>query len=197
MAALLLTAFLSCDKGQHNERGQHDPVADDDQTEIMAYDGLEWFQNSIVIVDNAGNVVRRVHGKPLDQSIPDVISIPVKDKKTAEEIFLGWIAPGKTYNKVDDRYDYELTDEAGKSQGKITFRDATEEGVLATVSAEEATDLKMISKVNFVSEQIWDENDAVELYEAGNTYSRETTVFDWLFASYENDFLGTYNKKNI
>lgn len=193
IAALVLTAFPSCDKEYDNERGQHDPASDDDQTEILAYDALEFFQNSIVVVGNAGEIIRRVYGKPLDQSIPDVISIPVKDKDMAKEIFLKWIAPGKEATPVEDGYNYKLTDEEGNSQGNVEFRYTNEGGVLATVSVEEGT-LKNISQIDFVSDEFWNENDDVELYEAGKTYRRQTTVFEWIFASYENDFLGTYEK---
>ena len=54
---IILMAFVaipltSCEKGQKGEeQGQHDPSSDEDQIEITGYDGLEWFQNSIVVVD--------------------------------------------------------------------------------------------------------------------------------------------------
>ena len=59
---IILMAFVampltSCEKGkgpQKEEPGQHDPSSDADQIEITGYNGLEGFQNSIVVLDENG-----------------------------------------------------------------------------------------------------------------------------------------------
>ncbi|MBO5919012.1 MAG: hypothetical protein J6Q34_00770 [Bacteroidales bacterium] len=196
LMAVAMMPLASCEKEnmRTEEEKKHDPQSDEDQIEITGYDGLEYFQNSIVVVDNAGKVVRRVCGEPLDPSTPDVISIPVKNQNEAMETFLKWIAPGKEVRPVEGGYDYKLTDEAGNSQGAVEFRYTADEVVLATLSVEEGTNLKMISQVNFVSDDFWGENDAVALYEAGKTYTMQATVLEWVFSSSENDFLGIVDK---
>ena len=65
MVAMVSFAFISCDKNQEpngDEIGQHDPASDADQMEIAGYDGLEYFQNSIVVLDENGKPERRVYG---------------------------------------------------------------------------------------------------------------------------------------
>ena len=120
VAAMPLT---SCEKDlQKEEDAQHDPKSDSDQTKIATYDALSWLQGSIVVVDDNDKVIRRIYGKPLDESQPDVISVPVVGYGAAEKIFLSWVAPGKEAVKVDGGYDYNLTDADGKDQGNVAFR---------------------------------------------------------------------------
>lgn len=107
---------------QEEEQSQHDPASDEDQIEIAGYDGLEWFQNSIVVVDTKGKPERRIIGEMLDPSDTTILSVGVNDLKMAEEIFLPWVAPGKDVNKVNDGYDYSLTDYDGSTQGSVAFR---------------------------------------------------------------------------
>ena len=172
MAALSVLAFSACDKANQETEGKHDPASDEDQVEVTEYDGLEWLQNSIAIVDSKGEVVRRVYGKPLDPSNPNVISVPVKDIKMAENIFLSWVAPGKEAKKVDGGYDYTLTSDKGIEIGGVSFRLAlaSEGGVMARMEVKGGTNLKQISQVNFISSDLWPENDATQKYEAGKIY---------------------------
>jgi hypothetical protein len=89
----------------------------------------------------------------------------------AEKLFLSWVAPEKEVSKVDDGYDYDLTDYDGTPQGSVAFRNADgNQGVLATVTVGADTDLKCFTEINFVSEQAWPENSSVEKYESGKTY---------------------------
>ena len=171
VVAMLLT---SCEKGQkpqEEEQGQHEPSSDTDQIEIAGYDALEWFQNSIVVLDENGNAERRIYGEMLDPSDTTILSVCVSDLKMAEDIFLSWVAPEKAVNKVNDGYDYSLTDYDGSPQGSVAFRNADgSQGVLATVTVGPNTDLKCFTEINFVSSQAWPENSSIEKYESGKTY---------------------------
>ena len=89
---------------------QHDPRADDDLTDIKGYNSLSWLQGNIAVVNKKGEVIRRIYGKPLDPSRPDVISAPVSGYDAAKDIFLSWVAPGKNATPVDGGYIYDLTD---------------------------------------------------------------------------------------
>lgn len=183
MAFALVMPFVSCDKdddGYKEIESKHDPISDEDQTEIVAFDALEWLQSGIVVVNNNNEVVRRVCGKPLDASQPTVISVPVKSLASAEEIFLGWVAPGKETVKVEGGYDYNLTDADGNAQGSVSFRAVEgEQGVIARMSVAEGTPLKLITEVNFIDYDMWPENEAVEKYEAGKTYWFDAEVYEW------------------
>ena len=159
VAAMPLT---SCEKDpQKEEEGQHNAKADDDQTEITAYNSLSWLQGALVVVNEKGEVVRRVYGEPLDESQPDVLSAPVASYATAEKIFLSWVAPGKTATKVDGGYDYNLTDAEGKALGSVSFR-AVEDGgrVVARMTVAEGTELAEVSEFNFIDSKLWPENAA-------------------------------------
>ena len=87
LMAITVMPLTSCDKEDEQPKPQviqqHDPNSDSDQSEITAYDAMEWLQNSLVIVDENGEVIRRVYGKPLDESQPDVISVSVADYAAA------------------------------------------------------------------------------------------------------------------
>ena len=104
---------------------------------------LEWFQNSIVVVDKKGKPERRVIGEMLDPSDTTILSVRVSVLKMAEMFFLSWVAPDKDVQKVTDGYDYALTDYDGTPQGRVAFRNADgNQGVLATVTVGADTDLK-------------------------------------------------------
>ena len=175
MAAMVSFAFISCEKknqeSKDDEIGQHDPASDADQIEITGYNGLEWFQNSIVVLDENGKPERRVYGEMLDPSDTTILSVCVSDLKMAEEIFLSWVAPEKDVNKVNDGYDYNLTDYDDTPQGSVSFRNADgTDGILATVTVGENTDLKCFKEINFVNDQAWPENSNNVKYETGKTY---------------------------
>lgn len=122
-------------------------------------------------MDDNDKVIRRISGKPLDESQPTVISIPVINLAGAEETFLSWVAPGKDVIKVEGGYDYNLTDDEGKAQGSVSFRAMEgEAGVIAQMTVGEDTDLKQVTEVNFIDNELWPENDAIPTYLAGQRY---------------------------
>ena len=174
MVAMVSLAFISCDKNQEpngDEIGQHDPASDADQMEIAGYDGLEYFQNSIVVLDENGKPERRVYGVKLDPSDTTVLSVRVSDLEMAKNIFLSWVAPEKEATPVTDGYNYNLTDRDGKPQGSVSFRNADgSDGILATVTVGDNTALKCFTQINFVSDQAWPDNSDNVKYETGKTY---------------------------
>ena len=109
IAAMPLASCNSDDDDMpKTEDGLHNSDSDKDRIEITGYNALEWLQGCLVVVDEKGEVFRRVRGKALEQSLPTVISIPVKDYAAAETLFLSWVAPGKEATKVEGGYDYCL-----------------------------------------------------------------------------------------
>ena len=188
MLACVAMPLTSCeDEPQNETEEQHDPISDEDQTAITGYDALEYLQSCIVIVDENDEVVRRIYGKPLDASQPTVISVPVKDLAMAEQIFLGWVAPEKEATKVENGYDYDLTDEAGNNQGSVAFRAVKNDaGIIAQMSVADGTNLKQVSEVKFISADLWPENDEIAKYEAGKTYMFKDNVWEWVSYSRKN-----------
>ena len=177
VAAMPLT---SCEKEPQKEDGQHDPESDADQKEIVAYDALSYLQGSLVVVNKEGELIRRVYGKALDASYPTVISVPVADFEAAKKIFLGWVAPGKEVDEVDEGFDYMLTDKEGKSQGSVSFREVDDEpGVVARMYVDEGTGLKQISEVNFIDYDLWPENAAYQKVEYRKIYYLDDYVLTW------------------
>ena len=171
--AIVAMPLTSCEKvpQKPDEEKQHDPQSDVDQIEISGYDGLEYFQNSIVVLDENGKPERRVYGVKLDPSDTTVLSVRVSDLEMAKNIFLSWVAPEKEAIPVNDGYDYNLTDRDGRPQGSVSFSKADgKDGILATVTVGENTDLKCFTQINFVSDQAWPDNSDNVKYETGKTY---------------------------
>lgn len=180
MVMLSALTISGCEKDNHQEQSQHDPVSDDDQTALVEYDGLAFLQSALVVIDENGDIIRRIQGKPLDESQPDVISVPVKDFAMAEELFQEWIAPGKEAHKVNGGFDYNLTDESCKSQGSVQFRALEDKnGTIARMAVAEGTDLKHVSEVKFIQSDLWPENDEVKLYLKYKTYDFEADILKW------------------
>lgn len=183
LMAVVAMPLTSCEKSNapQQEQEKHDPTSDADQTEITGIDGLDYLQGCLLVVDEDGDVFRRVIGKPLDESQPDVISVPVVDYSAAENVFRGWVAPGKEddVDEIDGGYEYTLTDAYGNEQGSVSFRGVEDEdGVVASMTLSEGTALQQVSKVNFVDASLWPENDIVK-YEAGQIYELEDYVLTW------------------
>ena len=188
-AAMPLT---SCEK-ENQEEEQQEEI----RMPITSYNGLEWLQGSLVVVDEKGELFRRVYGKSLDESLPDIISVPVSDLSAAERLFHSWVAPGKETMSVEGGYDYSLTDDEGKAQGNVSFRTVEgEAGVVARMSVAPGTDLKHISEVQFIDYKFWPENAAYEKVEAGKIYNIDDYVLSWTEDFFSDDF-NTPEKKSL
>ena len=174
LMAVVVMLLTSCDKEdipQPEEILKHDPESDADQSTVEAYDALEWLQGCIVLVDNKNEIIRRINGKPLDESRPTIISFPVSDLAAAEKTFLEWVAPGKEVAEVEGGYDYHLTDADGNAQGSVSFRAVDDEaGVIARMTVAKGTALKQVSEVQFINTENWPENDAIPVYQEGKLY---------------------------
>ena len=185
LMAVVAMPLTSCEKNnepQAEEEKQHDPNSDADQIAIVGFDGLDYLQGCLLVVDEEGQLLRRVIGDSLDESQPTVISVPVADYAAAENLFLTWVAPGKADSDIvehESGYDYNLTDAEGNAQGSVSFNSVeNEDGVVARMTVNENTDLKQVTEVNFINSELWPENDIVE-YKAGQVYELEDYVMTW------------------
>lgn len=196
LMAVAVMPLTSCEKESQDEE-----QVEEIRLPITTYDALSWLQDNLVVVNENNEIIKRIYGEALDESQPDVISIPVADYGAAEKLFLTWVAPKKEATKVEGGYDYNLTDMNGQAQGSVSFRSvAGEAGVLASMSVAEGTDLKQISEVNFIDSKLWPENAAYEKFEAGKIYYRVGAVLRWTssglfsntFNGYKTDLLPFY-----
>ena len=184
MAFVFAISFTACNNDDNDSTSgtqQHDPASDEDQTEVTAYDALEWLQNSIVVIGENGEVARRIYGEMLDPSDTTILSISVEDYAMAERIFLDWVAPMKEQNveTVEGGYIYKLTDSYSNSQGSVEFKQIDgSEGILAKMSVTASTALKAVSEVRFISKDAWPENASqTQLYKAGEVYTIKDAPF--------------------
>lgn len=182
--AIMAMPLTSCsnddDEPKPNEEQLYDKESKEEVKPVTAFNALSWLQKCLVIVDENNNVIRRIYGKPLDASQPTVISVPVADYAVAENIFLGWVAPGKEATKVEGGYDYTLTDKEGKTQGGVSFSAVEgEDGVFARMTVAPGTDLKQVTEVQFIDADLWPENDAYLRVESRKIYYLEDYEFYW------------------
>ena len=192
--AIAAVPLTSCDDDDDApktpEEEQYDPMSDADQSPIEAYDALSWLQGSLVVVDSNNEVIRRIYGKPLDESQPTVLSAPVAGYGTAERIFLSWVAPGKEATKVEGGYDYHLTDAEGAAQGCAKFRAVEgEAGVVARMTVTDETALKQVSMVNFIDTDSWPENVTVPMYITGQIYHLNSYRLEWSQDGFDRPYL--------
>ena len=184
LLAVVAMPLTSCEKETQEEEQQEEI-----RTPITSYDGLSYLQGSLIVVDEKGDLFRRIYGKILDESRPDVISVPVCEFADAVMLFHSWVAPGKETMSVEGGYDYSLTDDEGKAQGSVSFRTVEgEAGVVARMSVAPGTDLKHISEVQFIDYKFWPENAAYEKVEAGKIYNIDDYVLSWTEDSFSDDF---------
>ena len=182
LMAVAVLPLTSCDKDDEPviENGDEELNRDDYRITITGYDALEYLQENIAVVDEEGEVLRRVYGKPLDASQPTVISVPVTDFADAESTFLRWVAPTKETIKVDGGYDYNLTDREGNPQGAVSFYAAEDEpGVIARMDVAPGTNLKQVTEVKFIDAELWPENAAYQRVERRKIYWMEDYELRW------------------
>ena len=182
LMAVVVLPLTSCDKDDELviENGGEGLNPDDYRIKITGYDALEYLQENIAVVNEEGEVLRRIYGKPLDASQPTVISVPVYDFADAESTFLRWVAPTKETIKVDGGYDYNLTDREGNPQGAVSFYAAEDEpGVIARMDVAPGTNLKQVTEVKFIDAELWPENASYQRVERRKIYWMEDYELRW------------------
>lgn len=130
--------------------------------EVTAYSQVKYLQNNIVEVDSLGNFEQRVNGAPLNPADTTELYIGVDDLAAAAEMFQGWLSPDTEVNlSAPSTIDMEagLKDESGQLQETVYFKVVDEAPTLAEVTFAKGTVMKHVSKIIFIKESAWPEND--------------------------------------
>lgn len=155
--ALCAATITSCSPDE-------DITPDDTQYhgEVTVYDQVKYLQNNIVEVDSLGNFEQRVNGAPLNPADTTELYIGVEDLAAAAEMFQGWLSPDTEVNlSAPSTIDMEtgLKDENGQLQETVYFKVVDEAPTLAEVTFAKGTVMKHVSKIIFIKDSAWPEND--------------------------------------
>lgn len=157
VVALCATILTSCSPDE-------DITPDDTQYhgEVTVYNQVEYLQNNIVEVDSLGNFEQRVNGAPLNPADTTELYIGVANLSDAAEMFQSWLSPDTEVNlSAPSTIDMEagLKDENGQQQETVYFKVVDEAPTLAEVTFAKGTVMKHVSKIIFIKESAWPEND--------------------------------------
>lgn len=132
------------------------------QGRVTVYNQVEYLQNNIVEVDSLGNFEQRVNGAPLNPADTTELYIGVANLSDAAEMFQSWLSPDTEVNlSAPSTIDMEagLKDENGQQQETVYFKVVDEAPTLAEVTFAKGTVMKHVSKIIFIKESAWPEND--------------------------------------
>ena len=150
--------FSGCSDDDDDDGGKN--VADSYLVEY--FDELELLQNHLVELDSTGAWSQRINGSPLDDADTTLLFIGVKDIEEAKETFLMWFPDNVDIITMSNNMTVNLKDENRKSQGTVHFiaqpsgTTVNNYPLIADVTFK--ADIKYVSKVYFIAESSWPEN---------------------------------------
>ena len=170
VVALCATILTSCSPDE-------DITPDDTQYhgEVTVYNQVEYLQNNIVEVDSLGNFEQRVNGAPLNPADTTELYIGVANLSDAAEMFQSWLSPDTEVNlSAPSTIDMEagLKDENGQQQETVYFKVVDEAPTLAEVTFAKGMVMKHVSKIIFIKESAWPENDESQYRIGDDVYGR-------------------------
>lgn len=130
--------------------------------EVTVYNQVKYFQNNIVEVDSLGYFEQRVNGAPLNPVDTTELYIGVANLSDAAEMFQSWLSPDTEVKLLaPSTVDMEagLKDENGQLQETVYFKVVDEAPTLAEVTFAKGTVMKHVSKIIFIKDSAWPEND--------------------------------------
>lgn len=153
---LFLVSFLgfnlsSCSKDDEPNYGE--------QEDIYVVDELEVLQNSLAKIDENGNLVERVLGVSLDAAAPDEVSVGVDNYHEAVDIFTSLFADTTVISNNGTVATFAIKD--GKAELVASSSDANGQVAYAKF---DVPGLKHVSKVNFILNSAWPDNDGGKGY---------------------------------
>ena len=164
-ALFLLSAtclFFSCSDDDDNN-GEEQVV---ESFSVENFNELELLQNHLVVIDSTGAWQMRINGEPLDDADTTLLFMGVKDIEEAKQIFKRWFPDNADIITMGDNMTVNLRDEDRKAQGTVYFTAKTQGStinsypLIAEVSFN--ADIKYVSKLYFIAESSWPENEKPE-----------------------------------
>ena len=149
------------------------------QGRVTVYNQVRFLQNNIVEVDSLDNFVQRVNGAPLNPADTTELYIGVANLSDAAEMFQGWLSPDTEVNlSAPSTIDMEagLKDENGQLQETVYFKVVDEAPTLAEVTFAKGTVMKHVSKIIFIKESAWPENDESKYLIGDKTSGRAVCI---------------------
>jgi len=144
--------------------------------DVTTFNQIKFLQNNIVEVDSLGNFVQRVNGAPLNSADTTELYIGVANLSDAAEMFQSWLSPDTEVRlSAPSTIDMEagLKDESGQLQETVYFKVVDESPTLAEVTFAKGTVMKHVSKIIFIKDSAWPENDESP-YMVGDFDTRDT-----------------------
>lgn len=124
----------------------------DDEAVIHVEDELAILQESLVKVDENGNLVERILGVPLDAADPDEVSVGVDSYDEALETFGNLFADTTAVSNNGTLAEFSL------QQGKAELTKASGSKGMVACAVFDVPGLKHVSKVNFILNSAWPNN---------------------------------------
>ena len=154
------------------------PDTPQERGDVTTYNQVRYLQDNIVEVDSLGNFEQRVNGAPLNPVDTTELYIGVANLSDAAEMFQGWLSPDTEVKLLaPSTVDMEagLKDENGQQQETVYFKVVDEAPTLAEVTFAKGTVMKHVSKIIFIKDSAWPENDEsrwmIGDFQYDNTYS--------------------------
>lgn len=172
--ALCAATIISCSPDEDIT-----PDTPQERGDVTTYNQVRYLQDNIVELDSLGNFEQRVNGAPLNPADTTELYIGVANLAEAAEMFQGWLSPDTEVKlSAPSTVDMEagLKDEDGQLQEMVYFKVVDEAPTLAEVTFAKGTAMKHVSKIIFIKDSAWPENDESK----------------WLIGDFLYDY--TYNK---
>ncbi|MDO4164338.1 MAG: hypothetical protein Q4D56_08120 [Bacteroides sp.] len=157
-----------------------DDVTPTDDTTLVV-DGLEAVKQFFYETDASGED-HLVRGVALDTADPTELSVGVADEEAALKQFYlmaGEIDATYLVQNSDDSYTLTLTDTLGNVYGTALYTTDTSEGVLASITFSPTDLIPGVSRLDFIAESLWPDNETVTTHVKGNVINVSAPVVKW------------------
>lgn len=155
-AVALAACFTACSDDNDIVNNKNAEQKESHPIDILSYDDLAAFQNTIVETDAQGQVIEYIYGEPIDSKDPEHLYIGVDNIKEAKEMFDLWFPNDVVMSPSSNGgMAIYLTDRTGEAQGTIFFNPGTEENHVAEVTASPTTQLKGFRQITFLNNKAW------------------------------------------
>lgn len=136
----------------------------EEEDELPAKMGdLECIQESLVSLDENGNIAGYIVGASLNEADPSEVSVPVDNYEQALALFRSLLPADANPAVSGKTYTLNMVNEMNEPEGQAVFAESTAPGLIATLSIS-AKGAK-VSSVRFIPTSAWPENSsAMEEY---------------------------------